>query len=120
MSRSRDDGILDVTVKLCKVSQIACNTYDEASVLLRILLGSTQGRVIDHVDLDVLTAFLKVCLDYALDGVDALLSFDTLRVETEIEQSAGLEILRLQGSDGFHGRRRSVDISSHHWGGIVV
>ena len=79
--RSVDYNILSALVQFCKVCHVSCYTDHQPFIFLRMNLGVLEGLGIDNVDLDVLTAVIKIGLDDPFDAGKALLSFYALRVK---------------------------------------
>ena len=97
MRRSFNDGILCGPIQFGKVSHISRNADHQPFVILRMLLRLPESRVVDHIDLDMLSVMVEIGFDYAFNDFQSLLSLNPPRVKPQVEQSAIVEMYLIQG-----------------------
>ena len=84
MNGSGNDVVLNALVKLCEVSQVACNTNQKVLVVFRMCLRVTKRIIVYNVDLDVVSVVFEICLYNTAQSFDTLFTGNGSWVETQV------------------------------------
>ena len=98
MRSSVYDSVLRRLVEFCEVSHVTGYTDHKASVVFRLLLRLFERFVVNDIYLYVFAAVFEVCLYNSFDYLNALFALDALRVESQIEERAVMEVALVYGS----------------------